>query len=330
MNPRVIEILRPDPAIFQLTWCINNICTNHCRYCPNMLHRGRNHHYEWHHAERFAREIMDLQPRIQLSIAGGEPTVSPWLKDLINLFLDRGHTVGLTSNGVRQGHYWDDCRPDYICLSYHAAFEDLDWVARALDTQKRIPHTTARIMMDPDRWDQCVRVYNLLMGTDLGVEAVKIVNWYGGSTAVTYTDSQLEWLAHSREKLPRALKSPKQDYRATARAWDGTTATVNGPWANQLITEGQNQFTGWQCDIGLDSLFVHFDGSYRRGNCSEGGYIGRIQDPLLKWPTTPVICHLPTCNCTTDILTAKRMIPVGEIPVHPAAKPRSGSQAQNF
>ncbi len=330
MSRDIIEIRSPDPRVFQLTWCINNICTNHCRYCPGLLHRGANHHYDWQHAERFAREIMQLQPRIQLSIAGGEPTVSPWLKDLINLFLAQGHLVGLTSNGVRQGHYWDDCRPDYVCLSYHAAFEDLSWVGRALDTQQRIPHTTARIMMDPDRWQQCVTVYNLLMTTDLGVEAVKIVNWYGGSTPVNYTAEQLAWLASAEEKLPNAVKIPKQEYRATAVDLAGNSAVVTGPWANQLITQDQHHFTGWQCDIGLDSLFVHFDGSYRRGNCAEGGYIGRIQDTLLKWPTTPVICHLPSCNCTTDILTAKRMIPIQPVPVHPAAKPRSGSQAQNF
>lgn len=330
MSQDLIEISNYEPRVFQLTWCINNICTNHCRYCPPLLHRGANHHYDWQHAERFAREIMEIHPYMQVAFSGGEPTVSPWLKDLINLFLDRGHTVGLTSNGVRHGHYWDDCQPDYICLSYHAAFDGIEWVARALDTQKRIKHATARVMMDPDRWDQCLRVYNLLQGTDLGVEAVKIVNWYGGSQTVSYTPAQLEWLAGAQNKKPLPNREPKQEYYAQAHYMDGSIERVSGPWANKIITQDQHHFTGWQCDIGLDSLFVHFDGSYRRGNCSEGGYIGRIQDRLLKWPTTPVICTLPSCNCTTDVITAKRMIPIQPVPVHPAAKPRSGSPAQNF
>lgn len=326
----LIEIRNHKPRVFQLTWCINNICTNHCRYCPTMLHNGKNHHYEWRHAERFALELMEQHPNIQLSIAGGEPTVSPWLKDLINLFLDRGHTVGLTSNGVRAGHYWDDCRPDYICLSYHAAFDDLSWVGRAVETQCRIPHTTARIMMDPDRWSQCLAVFKILEKTNLGIEPVKIVNWGGGSKPVTYSAEQLEWLENSRPKKHPEGKNAKLEYSAQAVYMDGSTERVSGPWATRLIVEDRHYFPGWQCDIGLDTLFVQYDGSYRRGNCAEGGYIGRLSDPILKWPTTPVICHQHNCHCTTDIVTAKRMIPVGPVPVHPAAEPRSGSTAKIF
>lgn len=326
----LVEIANVEPRIFQLTWCINNVCTNHCRYCPPLLHRGKNNYYEWHHAERFARDVMEQHKHIQLAISGGEPTVSPWLKNLINLFLDRGHTVGLTSNGVRKGGYWDDCRPDYICLSYHAEFENMDWVARAIETQRRVPHVTARIMMDPDRWDQCLTVFNLLQASKLGVEAVKIVNWGGGSQTVAYTEEQLSWFEKNLPKKPIQLNKPKPEYYAEAVYLDGTRQRVSGPWANRRVTDDLHHFTGWQCDIGLDSLFVHYDGSYRRGNCSEGGYIGRIQDPLLKWPTTPVICTLNSCNCTTDIVTAKRMIPVGPVPVHPAAEPRSGAQAKIF
>lgn len=326
----LVEIKSLEPRVFQLTWCINNICTNHCRYCPEMLHKGRNHHYDWQHAERFAREIMAQHPRIQLTIAGGEPTVSPWLKDLINLFVAQGHLVGLTSNGVRPGHYWDDCQPDYICLSYHAAFEDFDWVARAVETQRRIPWTTARIMMDPQHWDRCVQVFELLQQSKLGVEAVKILDWGGRSQRVNYTDCQLKWLEASSAKSPDNATRTKQEYWAEAVFMDGTRQPVSGLWANQLITRDQHHFTGWQCDIGLDTLFIHFDGSYRRGNCPEGGYIGRIQDTVLKWPTTPVICHQDNCHCTTDVITAKRMIPIQPVPVHPAAKPRSGSPAENF
>ena len=328
----LIKITSNEPRVFQLTWCINNICTNHCRYCPQILHMGKNHYYDWSHAEHFARELMQIHPHMQVVFAGGEPTVSPWLKDLINLFLSGGHVVGLTSNGVRKGSYWDDCRPDYICLSYHPAFElNLGWVTRAIETQRRIPHTTARIMMDPLHWDQCVKVYSILQNSKLGVEAVKIVNWGGRSQTVSYTPEQLEWLSGAQPKsaLPNADQS-KPANTTTAHYMDGTSKRVSGPWANQLITEDQHHFTGWQCDIGLDSLFVHFDGSYRRGNCAEGGYVGRIQDRLLKWPTTPVICHQHNCHCTTDILTPKRMIPIGPVPVHPAAQPRSGSPAQNF
>lgn len=306
----LVEIRNPEP-IFQLTWVINNICTNHCRYCPTMLHSGKNHHYEWHHVERFARALLERYPRIQVAIAGGEPTVSPWLKDLVNLFLDQGHTVGITSNGVRRGRYWDDCRPDHLCLSYHAAFEDDQWLVRAIETQQRVPWTTARIMMDPDRWAQCVRVYETLKTTNLGVEAVKILDWGKTTQRVDYSESQLEWLAANGFYMrPRPYDTDKPLVYGTAHYLDGSVEAADTAWANKLINQNGNYFTGWQCDIGKESLFVHFNGSYRRGNCSQGGYVGWIQDTVLTWPSDSVICELPHCHCTTDITVSKRLIPI--------------------
>ena len=35
-----------DSGIFRLTWIINNICTQHCDYCPSYLNSGKNHHYQ--------------------------------------------------------------------------------------------------------------------------------------------------------------------------------------------------------------------------------------------------------------------------------------------
>jgi organic radical activating enzyme len=310
VNKELVEI-RSETPIFQLTWVVNNICTNHCRYCPEMLHKGKNHHYEWEHAERFAKAVMAVHPKMQVAISGGEPTVSPFLKDLINLFLKKGHTVGLTSNGVREGHYWQDCRPDYICLSYHAEFADDTWITRALDTQARIPLTTARIMMDPIHWDRCVDVYNRLQNTSLGVEAVRILDWGGKSKKVLYTPEQLQWLDSTKYKdaAPRRGHIYKKHHTAEAVGIDGSVTEAAGGWANSLISRQMNYFTGWECDIGLQSMFVQVDGSYRRGNCSQGGYIGWIQDPP-QLPTKPVICELHHCHCTTDIMTPKRLIPI--------------------
>ena len=307
--------------LFQLTWTINNICTNHCRYCPQMLHQGQNHHYEWQHVERFSQELFKRKSKIMLSIAGGEPTVSPWLKDLINLFRQNGHWVGVTSNGVRQGSYWDDGAPNYICLSYHAEFETDKWATRAIETQKRIENSTARIMMDPQRWDQCERMYSIMKATKLGVEAVRILDWGGKSTRLSYSPEQLEWLTAAVSSAPKIKQPLPPQQWPKAYYYDGSTREATGNWANQLINQDGHYFTGWQCDIGLDSLFVQYDGSYRRGNCSQGGYLGRLQDTILSWPQEPVICQLSRCHCTTDIITAKRLVTgqSGPHPVQPAA-----------
>jgi hypothetical protein len=148
----------------------------------------------------------------------------------------------------------------------------------------------------------------------MGVEAVRILDWGGNSQQVHYTEEQLAWLDQCQNKRPRPFTTTKLEYSATVHYLDGKKKEyASGPWANQLISQNRHYFTGWQCDIGLNSLFVQYDGSYRRGNCSQGGYIGWLQDPVLKFPTESVICELNHCHCTTDILTPKRLIPIRQI-----------------
>lgn len=326
MNKQLVAIKpRKEPKEFNLTWVVNNICTNHCRYCPSMLHRGKNHHYSWADAQRFSQYLLDRYPNINLAISGGEPTVSPWLKDLINLYLDRGHRVGLTSNGVRAGSYWDDCRPSYICLSYHPAFDDGEWVNRARATGERIGKTTVRLMMDPLYWSQCLRVYRQLWTeTALGIELVRIVNWGEDSQPPTYRPAELDLMT----RLPSRSPPPDSDPQlppSTAVWSGGLEEDAGGIWANNLISRDLNHFEGWQCDIGLDSLFVQFDGSYKRGNCPQGEYLGRVDDSEYTLPQTSVICQQWDCRCTTDILTAKRIIPI--LPAVAPSCPTSGEAA---
>lgn len=326
MEQKKLVLIKDRLKTFQLTWCINNICTNHCYYCPSYLNTGKNHHYDWSDAERFAHALLERHPKINVAITGGEPTVSPWLKDLSNLFLSRGHTVGLTSNGVRKGSYWDDCPLSYICLSYHAAYDDGSWVERAVDTQIRIGSTTARIMMDPLRWEQSLKTFwHVHDSTVLGVEAVKIVDWGAASQQAIYTQEQLETLRMLPSRPPITNRSNNVQV-STAVYSDYSEEFADGLWANKLAASAQNKFTDWSCDIGLSSLFVQFEGSIRRGNCPEGDYFARIQDQTYPFPTEPVTCRQSECQCTTDILIEKRR----PLPVQPAAKPRSGSVTQNF
>ncbi len=290
------EIQNPH-GIFRLTWCVNNICTNHCRYCPDLLHRGQNRHYEWHHAESFSRQILALNRPVELSITGGEPTVSPWLPQLIKMFTSRSHRVTVTTNGVRSGDYWAQSPPSALSVSYHAAWDDGHWFDRLVATGAKVPNTVARIMMDPLHWDQCLEQFDqILRETDLGLEPVRLQDW--GADRVVYRPTQLAQL----QRLMRLSRpAPRQEHWHLSEVQG---QPVGGTWANQLISRGQNRFSGWSCTIGQDSLFVQFDGSYRRGNCDQGGYLGWIWDQI-PWPREPVGCQRRECQYTTDILTAK-------------------------
>ena len=74
---------------------------------------------------------------------------------------------------------------------------------------------------------------------------------------------------------------------------------------NELLNNKKTDFYGWECDIGLESLFVQYNGKVQRGNCAEGGFIGNINTGV-EWPSVPIVCSKNVCHCSTDIVISKR------------------------
>ena len=255
-------------------------------------------------AEQFSQKLFDLNRPIELSIAGGEPTLSPQLKPLIKLYKDRGHSVFLTSNGSRSTDYWRDIKLDYLCLSYHPSWAKGDWLERAQSLLGSVTdNITVRIMMDPEYWDQCLVVYQTLLESELNItaEPVKIQDW--GAAKIDYNPVQNQWL----DSQQTWVRSPPRSNMDTTFAQTSAQQTANLPIAD-FERSGHNRFPGWRCNIGLDSLFVQFDGSLRRGNCHQDGYIGWIQDPNFQLPAQPVICSQTLCHCATDIKINKQRL----------------------
>lgn len=305
---KIIKIEHERPG-FNLTWIINNICTNHCPYCPDILHRGKNNYYSWEDAERFANEMIRLHPKMKVTFSGGEPTVNPWFKKLVNLFLDQGHWVGVSSNGVRAGHYWEDCRPTYLRLSYHPHHHDDEWVQRALDAWARIPDTIVRVMMPTDRWDQSMVVYEELKETGIGVEIVRIQDWK--ATVYHYDKLQEQFFDQITTQLSSSAKKlgGTPGFNSTAYT-DDIKVKLPDHWPVHIANTGANRFFGWECDIGIEQLFLQYDGKIRKGNCEQDGWVASIQDPSTwQWPTQPTVCQQSECQCVTDIRISKRKYP---------------------
>jgi hypothetical protein len=239
--------------------------------------------------------------------------MSPHLPKLINLFRAHGHRVGVNSNGVKRADYWRENPPTYLCLSYHPDQADPDWARRARATQEYVSASTVRIIADPRHWDLVVSTWTDLYDSDLALEVVKIQDW--GAEVVGYTPEELAWI-ESRPEKGTAVQEPQTGAEVHRLLKTLGPEYIDGTTANVMINSNLNKFYNWTCTIGQMSLFVQFDGSIRRGNCPQDGYIGWIHD--YTPPSTPTRCQQTSCECTTDILTPKWRVPVT------AAKPRSG------
>ena len=311
---KLIAIQQQQP-ILQLTWVINNICTNACSYCPAGLHEGKNHHYDWNNARKFVEILLAKHDKINLSIAGGEPTVSPHLIDLVKMFHDAGHNISVTTNGVRTATYYKELSQylNNISFSYHPSFPETTLLDK-IESVKLNALTNVRIMMDARYWQHAENMYNSCLAVDgISVEPVRIQDWGITDTgARSYSAEQIVWfdthaLQHTKYIPPRNLQIiPAVDF-----IYNNGTVSTEWQNANKLMNSKQNDFRGWECDVGLESLFVHYDGKVQRANCRQGNprFIGSINDPnAIVWPTQSEICQQPECHCPTDIIVSKRLV----------------------
>jgi len=318
-NKKIIKIEKTSPGLF-LTWILNNICTYHCSYCPEIVHGGKNHHYDWSHVKPFIDQCFQKYPYVHCSLSGGEPTVSPFFKSLVNEIYDRGGTVHVTTNLVRSWEYWKEIvnKCCSLSVSYHSEFvkteeEEIEF----LDKLVKISHqtyVTLRVMMHPKNWERCVSFYEkaLMTSEPFTIEVVRILPDFGTGKNyfdATYDTDQLDFFRNT----PIIFGDPKiENFRRSRHFSDIVYEDQSREFFSLTIQSDLeknkiNNFNGWKCNIGLESLFVHYDGGIQRANCEVGGVFGNIVDGF-RWPNEPIICDKTLCHCAADVIITKECV----------------------
>ena len=303
-----------------ITWVINNICTNSCSYCPVDLHTGKNHHYDWNTAKEFINECFDRYGKLHFSVAGGEPSISPFFKEMVDLIYDRNGTITLTTNLAKSAKWWGKIASKMSSLgcSYHPEFmltqNDEDLFFEKIAVTSKLTGVSIRVMMHPDYWDKCMAFYNRMKDSDLtvSVEIVRILDNFGIGDpfcVINYTEEQ-DRLLNETPPIQRWPKLPSTFRHIDRMSEIVEVSNTKDKLSYELVsglTNSQNtNFEGWTCNIGLESLFVHYNGNVIRGNCGVGGCIGNINTSI-NWPTTSIICNKNECHCATDVLLSKEI-----------------------
>ncbi len=307
-NNKIIRVQQQDNELMHLTWMINNICPNRCSYCPSDLHNGKNHHYDWENAKKFFEILFQRYPKIHCSVSGGEPSVSPFFKDIVKIFYKNNHTVGVTTNAAKPTSYWEEISQylSYVCFSYHPEFPDKNFIEKVSATSKNT-FVTARVMMHPAHWDHCVEIFKELSKIEtIFVEPVRIFYWHGGSdmSASNYSLEQIEWFKQSatenRKQLLHLTNVKVPDI--TSIFYFDNNEKISSPNTVDLINAGLTNFSGYKCEVGIKELFINQEGYVYLGNCMIGGPVGNINDPdNIEWPVSPVTCNKNLCHCTTSV-----------------------------
>lgn len=317
-NNTNIKFIQNTQGALDLTWVMNNICTNSCRYCPPALWDGKNHHYEWEHAKSFMQRLMAAHEKIICSISGGEPTVSPFFPELVKMLHDNGHHIQVTTNGARTIRYWEKIAPmiDNISWSYHAAMmneaDEDEWIEKVAHCHT-LTRCGIRVMMDSDHWDRCVNFVGKLKAADCAnFEIVRLLADQAGTSNIgeMYTEEMEKWMTHYPNvyhATTQPLDKPQPlDQLVEVHKTDGKIISDGEVDLNNIVLTENNRFTGWACNIGLESLFIHYNGYVKKGNCLEGGQLFHLNEhENYELPNSGEICTRKSCMCTTDVKISK-------------------------
>ena len=82
---------------------------------------------------------------------------------------------------------------------------------------------------------------------------------------------------------------------------DGSTEETH---TDELIKHGRTNFRDWRCYVGIDHMYVDWDGRVWTALCRQGGVIGNISGKI-NFPQQPIKCWLDYCRCNINIWTRK-------------------------
>jgi len=286
----------PHQDQIKVEWNLGKRCNYDCAYCPSVIHDNTSPHTDLAILEQTVDKLVSIGRPIRLSFTGGEPTVHPHIEDLLEYCRRKGvFWVNLTTNGTRPSRWYLNNEMYFNHLVFSLHFE-YDW--------KRVVHTInqfydeteidffVNVMAHHQHMDEVRTVVAQFIQKGIKF-AVRRIRWTEGDHNIfddlRYEGYDLQWLLDMDATV-----------KANVRIDD--SAIMH---ANDVIKLHKNQFKGWSCNAGIESLMINWDGDVHRATCRVGGSLGNIYTGTFDVPTEPIICTRDWCTCAADIPLTK-------------------------
>lgn len=286
----------PHQDQLKVEWNLGKRCNYDCSYCPELIHDNYSPHTDINILERAVDRLCELDKPLRISLTGGEPCVHPDIEDFLAYLKQKNiYWVNLTTNGTRAGSWYLNNEMYFNHLVFSLHFEH-DW-QRVVKTINQYYDSTERdffvnIMAHHTYMSDVRKVVKEFQ--EKGIKfAVRRIRWTEGDHNIfddmRYDGKDLEWLLN-------------QDATAKPNCRVDNDKIIH---ANDIIKQRQNQFKGWSCNAGIESLMINWDGDVHRATCRVGGSLGNIYTGTFVVPTDPVICTRDWCTCAADIPLTK-------------------------
>lgn len=331
MNKKVIKIESTQRSnILNIRWAPNNICNFKCQYCFPDAHAGTNKSpADLTLTIKNFRTLFEYykknlrKDKFHLHISGGEPTLWANLGDFIKRIKeDHDVYISVISNGSRTIRWWKEYGSyiDNNILSLHVAQADIDHHIAVSDTLYSLgKKVTVLVLMDSTNWSESVRAIDYMKAKSKYpwfIQAKEIVNFR------QYNNSQKQFLSKETKRWPNVfwfIKNYKLLFDGSIRPVESKATlednSIMFASSNTYINKSLNSFLGWDCHIGLESIYIHWDGNIQ-GACGQILFDQKnsynILDPdfgkKFNPDLVPTRCSIPICNCSPETHITK--IPV--------------------
>lgn len=341
MKPIKIVSTQKD-NILAIRWNPNNVCNYKCWYCWPGANAGN---YQSptdldliiknfnHMIERYKTKLG--KTTIQLSLAGGEPTLWKDLGKFIEA-IKKENDIYFTiiSNGSRTLRWWKEYGHliDNAGLSYHISQADPDHMIAVADTLFEYgKKVTVKVLMDRPHWQEGLDVIEYMKKNSKykwfittcevfepevsTLKGIKVID----ENDIQLTKEQKGFLKNSLKRLPSIfwfLKNIKLIFQGHIRLIESIAYFEDGTKmkakANTYINKGWTSFEGWSCDIGLDNVFIEWTGDIQ-GACTQKiyglDYSFNILDKDFTKKFDPEfkssICSIKNCVCACETQQSK-------------------------
>ena len=292
-------------SAIKIEWNLGKRCNYDCSYCPSEIHDNSSTHTDIEILKSTVDKLASLGKSIRLSFTGGEPCVHPKFSELVKYARHKGITwISVTTNGTLPHEFYSSLPVDQLVISLHLEY---DW-QRVYNTMSKIADSTkikliAQIMCHHDHMDSAVTLFARCLADHIPA-TLRRIRWTKGDhdlfDDMRYHPDHLNWIKQQEATVQPNTLLFYQDKPMEQRH------------ANDVIKLHLNKYNGWNCNAGIESLMINWDGDVHRATCRVGGSLGNIYKGDFVAPSKPVTCDRNFCTCAADIpLTKFRDVSVG-------------------
>jgi organic radical activating enzyme len=295
-----------DADLFNVSWILGRFCNYKCSYCWPYARTDSPDHQS---LEVYKNTVDEIKRQARLngfnqfhwSFSGGEPTAYKQFLELIKHLDETESTyqsIHMTTNLSPGSKWWktwcantEMLQRRSITASFHDEFaKEQEFGDKCLQLQYERVHVTVNQVMVPDKFWQTMERCERLRAKGINVTLKPQSNETASKIVEGYTDEMISIMQNDFQQT----NDGQQVYQI--RLSDGVQNYFLDQ-AERFNAFGFNQFNGWSCNSGYQSVIIRGT-EVKRGYSCHDALLGTLDSFQLF--DSPTACTTPSCVSSAD------------------------------